>query len=155
MSNYPISGVISFSSDSPEPPVGAVDTTETPPNEPPLENAQSLFNERIKLLDESTGYKLREGQVLALQELYNGKDVILVAMTGFGKTLIMMGFNLLFNAEDRSITVIISPLKAIEQGQARESRNTYKQAIRPFVLNGESNTFQNCHDIAQDMYTYV
>ncbi|KAF2188827.1 hypothetical protein K469DRAFT_71901 [Zopfia rhizophila CBS 207.26] len=151
MSNYPIGGVMPFSSDGLEPPVDAVDTAETPPNEPPLENAQSSFNERIKLLGERTGYKLREGQVLALRELYNGKDVILVAMTGFGKTLIMMGFNSLFNAEDRSITVI----KAIEQGQARESRNTYKQAIRPFVLNGDSNTLQNRHDIARGMYTHV
>ncbi|KAF2186124.1 hypothetical protein K469DRAFT_687515 [Zopfia rhizophila CBS 207.26] len=111
MSNYPIGGVILFSSSSSEPPADTVNTAETPSNEPPLENAQSSFNERIKLLGECTGYKLQEGQVLALQELYNRKDVILVAMTGFGKTLIIMGFNLLFNAEDRFITVIIRPLK--------------------------------------------
>ena len=114
MSNYPIGGVIPFSSDGPEPPVDAGDTAETPPNEPPLENTQSLFNERIKLLGESTGYKLREGQVLALRELYNKKDIILVTTMGFGKTLIIIKFNSLFNIEDRSIIVIISPLKMIE-----------------------------------------
>src|SRR4029077_6466662 len=56
---------------------------------------QSPFDRRIRELAALTRLTLRPGQVQALQSLAEGKDVVLVAKTGYGKTLIFTGYNLL------------------------------------------------------------
>ena len=46
---------------------------------------QSSFNYRVRELEALTRLTLRPGQVQALQSLAEGKDVVLVAKTGYGK----------------------------------------------------------------------
>ena len=76
---------------------------------------QTSFNDRIRELEALTGLALRPGQVAALQSLAEGKDVVLVAKTGYGKTLIFTGYNFLMPPTIGAITFIISLLVAIEQ----------------------------------------
>lgn len=83
---------------------------------------------------------LRPGQAQALQSLAEGKDVVLVAKlvakTGYGKTLIFTGYNFLMPPAIRPITLIISPLVAIEQDQAEELKNRFGAYSSPVVLDG-------------------
>src|SRR4029077_7215458 len=89
---------------------------ETASNDAEYLDNRSL-NEGLQLLCERTGVQLRDGQKWALSGLYRGTDILLVAKTGFGKTLIFTGFHLLLPPSKRAITLIISPLMAIEQDQ--------------------------------------
>ena len=86
---------------------------------------QSSFDDRIRELEALTRLTLRPGQVQALQSLAERKDVVLVAKTGYGKTLIFTGYNFLIPLTIGAITLIISPLVAIEQDQAEELKNRF------------------------------
>ena len=66
----------------------------------------------------------------------------------------MTGFDRLFE-EEGGISLIISPLKAIEDSQARECRKIWGNGVRPFVLNGDSNSIESRRDIASGKYTHV
>lgn len=104
----------------------------------------------------TTGLELREGQLLALQVLYNGRNVLLVAKTGYGKTLVMRGYHALLQPGERSVTLVISPLNAIENGQAQEPTERFDVAMfKSFVLNGESKTPTNRSAIARGEYRHV
>ena len=72
-------------------------------------------------MHDKTRVQLCDGQKLALSRLHGGIDILLVAKTGFGKTLIFIGFHLLLSASKRAITLIISPLIAIEQDMGIKS----------------------------------
>jgi len=97
---------------------------------------QSSFDDRIRELEALTRLTLRPGQVQALQSLAEGKDVVLVAKTGYGKTLIFTGYNFLMPPAIRPITLITSPLVAIEQDQAEELKNRFDAYSSPVVLDG-------------------
>ena len=73
-------------------------------------------------------------------EIARGIDTLLVAKTGFGKTLIFTGFHLLLPASKRAITLIISPLMAIEQDQALDLNRLFGGACLPLVGDGKNNT---------------
>ena len=64
---------------------------------------QSSFDNRIRELETLTKLTLRPGQVQALQSLAEGKDVVLVAKTGYEKTLIFTGYNLLIRVGGASV----------------------------------------------------
>src|SRR5712664_3622005 len=67
-------------------------TTKTPQNNE-LQNRNELqWEAGLNFIYEKTGYELRARQKEALETLYNSDDVVLVAMTGYGKTLIYTGF---------------------------------------------------------------
>lgn len=142
-----------FSSDPIEPEHEIVEDLTTPSNTTQIPFPEISFDGRLEFITNSLEYSLRDGQVRALQGLYEGRDILLVARTGYGKTLIMTGFDRLFEAG--GIILILSPLKAIEDCQARESRIVWGNGIRPFVLNGESNSLQSRRDIALGMYTHI
>ena len=89
-----------------------------------------LLDERLQLLHDKTRVQLCDGQKLALSRLHGGIDILLVAKTGFGKTLIFIGFHLL-PASKRAITPIISPLIAIEQDQALDLNGLFGDACLP------------------------
>ena len=90
-----------------------------------------LLDERLQLLHDKTRVQLRDGQKLALSRLHGGIDILLVAKTGFGKTLIFIGFHLLLPASKRAIMLIISPLMAIEQDQALDLNGLFGGACLP------------------------
>jgi superfamily II DNA or RNA helicase len=62
-------------------------TDNTAPNDPEYLDDLPL-DEGLQLLYENTGIQLRDGQKWALSGLHRGSDILLVAKTGFGKTLI-------------------------------------------------------------------
>ena len=75
---------------------GPPDSNETLQNHE-LENSNELqWEAGLDFICEATGYELRAGQKEALEKLYRGDDVVLVAMTGYGKTLIYTGFHTFF-----------------------------------------------------------
>lgn len=88
---------------------------QTPRIEPPLSNSDWSLDDGITSLEALTGYELKPQQREALVDLYNGNDVVLVATTGFGKTLVITGFHNLISPSRQPITLIISPLRAIDQ----------------------------------------
>lgn len=94
--------------------------------------------------------------MLALQELYNSRDVLLVAKTEYGKTLVMTGYQALLQPGQGAVTLIISPLKAIENSQALKLVEQFGTTMfKPFVLNGDSNSTANRSAIVRGKYTHV
>jgi superfamily II DNA helicase RecQ len=142
-------------SDPIEPELGPPDSTETPQNHESQNRNELQWEAGLNFIGESTGYELRAGQKEALEKLYRGDDVVLVAMTGYGKTLIYTGFHAFFPASARAITLIISPLLAIEQDQAEELVKRFGNSYKPFAVNGRTNTSMNRHAIARGEYTHV
>lgn len=120
----------------------------------PLSNSQLPFDQAITSLEAKIGFNLKPGQLEALEKLYNHEDVLLVAKTGFGKTTIFTGFHEMFDKKARAITLIISPLKAIQNSQAEDTAQLGRE-YQGFVLNGETNTVKNRHDIARGGYTHI
>ena len=78
---------IRFSSPLLEVPQHHAEITATGRNYDSYHFNQSSFDNRIRELETLTKLTLRPGQVQALQSLAEGKDVVLVAKTGYGKTL--------------------------------------------------------------------
>ncbi|KAH7394657.1 hypothetical protein BKA66DRAFT_546829 [Pyrenochaeta sp. MPI-SDFR-AT-0127] len=75
----------------------------------PITNPDWSFDDGITSLEVLRGHELRPQQREALVDLYNGNDVVLVATTGFGKTLVITGFHNLIPPSQQPITLIISP----------------------------------------------
>jgi superfamily II DNA helicase RecQ len=146
---------IRFSSPSLEVPQHHAEITATGRNYDSYHFNQSSFDNHIRELETLTKLTLRPGQVQALQSLAEGKDVVLVAKTGYGKTLIFTGYNFLIPASIRPITLIISPLVAIEQDQAEELKNRFGADSAPVVLDGQNNTAALRAEIARGNYTHV
>jgi len=92
----------------------------------------------LKFICEKTGYELRDGRKEALEKLYRGDDVVLVAMTRDGKTLIYTGFHAFFPISARAITLVISPLLAIEQDQAEEIWVSAEIVLGDLLVEGRS-----------------
>jgi hypothetical protein len=71
------------------------DAADNAPNEAEYFDDYPL-NEGLQLLHETIGFRLCDGQKWALSGLHGGIDILLVAKTGFGQTLlIFIGFHLL------------------------------------------------------------
>jgi len=129
-------------------------TDNTAPNDPEYLDDLPL-DEGLQLLYENTGIQLRDGQKWALSGLHRGSDILLVAKTGFGKTLIFTGFHLLLPPSKRSITLIISPLMAIEQDQALDLQRLFGNTCLPLVVDGKNNTPEVRHSITTGNYTHI
>jgi len=119
------------------------------PPRPPL-----LPDEAKTKVKAFTRFDPRPEQVETLIRLYEEKDHILVAPCGWGKMIIITGLACLV---PRGITMIISPLKAIQRDQAEALRcsSTPEFPFKPFVLDGDSNTPANRRDIACGKYTHI
>ena len=91
-------------------------------------------------------------QIEVLRRLDDGLDIVLIARCGWGKSLIFQAFSLL-PTQHNSITIIISPLKAVEEDQCSDTKAL--QGARPCVINGENNTFELRRAIAEGCYTHI
>ncbi|OXV05476.1 hypothetical protein Egran_06756 [Elaphomyces granulatus] len=94
----------------------------------------------------------REGQIKSLYYLCEDRhDVILLARTGFGKSLIFQLAPLL----RPGICLIISPLNALSSGQL-ESLDTFKEAgAKGLVIDGDSNNQETRRQAASGEFTHV
>jgi ATP-dependent helicase YprA (DUF1998 family) len=106
----------------------------------------------------SFGYpNLREQQLAALEMLVQGKtDVMLVAKTSFGKSLIFQLAPLLMpDPAQPGIVLVLMPLTLLQQNQAENvvKRGAHLGA-KCIVLDQESNTTRNRRLIAEGSYTH-
>jgi superfamily II DNA helicase RecQ len=95
-------------------------------------------------------YPPREGQRNALRHLiYQKKDLILIAKTSFGKSMILQAVSVLIG---KSITVVVLPLDQIGQEQAE-----YITRIggKPCFLNADTISAEVLKEIEGGKYTHV
>ena len=116
--------------------------------------ARADETEQNKAIDEAIQllypYAPREGQRNALRQLiYKRKDLILIAKTSFGKSMILQAVSILIR---KSITIVVLPLDQIGLEQAE-----YITRIggRPYFLNADTISEKVLVDIQNGKYTHV
>ena len=111
-----------------------------------------LQREAIKQrVEQLFGVQLKEGQLEAIHTLlHHRSDLILIAKTGYGKSIIFQSMPLLGDAP--KICLIVMPLKALQDEQCNKLGRINR--AKPFVLNGDSNTKQNRRAIGQGCFTH-
>ena len=100
---------------------------------------------------------LRPGQVSALDHLVKQKqDVILIAKTSFGKSLIFQYAPLLFKKNEQpGIALILMPLTLLQEEQAEKTRARLGAfGARCIVLNAVTDSANSRRAIAQGGYTH-
>ena len=97
------------------------------------------------------GVELKSQQYEALDTLLNRtQDVILIAKTGFGKSIIFQAMPFMFSP--MKIALIIMPLNALEEEQC--GKLEVLTGCHPFVLNGDSNSAVNLKRIREGKFTH-
>jgi hypothetical protein len=95
-------------------------------------------------------YPPRDGQRDALHYLiYHRKDLVLIATTSFGKSMILQAVSVLL---DKSMSIVILPLDQIGKEQAE-----YIERIggRPYFLNADTISNKLLKDVADAKYTHI
>jgi ATP-dependent helicase YprA (DUF1998 family) len=83
--------------------------------------------------------------------LYDKRDLILIAKTGFGKSIIFQALPLI-EEESKQASLIIMPLNLLQEEQAEKLKTI--PGAKPFILNGDTNTRKNRHEIGAGAYTH-
>jgi len=104
----------------------------------PSEEDLKAFNKQVSgLMPFGCGgerFTPRNGQIYALYNLcVNKKDTILIAKTGYGKSIIFQLASLLVGG----VVLIISPLKALSDDQKINLNGV--QGAKPLVIDGDNN----------------
>ena len=112
---------------------------------------QMVSNRISCVIEDKFGFKPKAEQIEALKALLEDRlDTILIARTGFGKSILFQAAPFMFQPT-KSI-LIIMPLEALEKEQC------LKMAIidgcRPFVLNGDSNNMYSRRQIREGCFTH-
>lgn len=95
-------------------------------------------------------YSPREGQLQALRQLvYLRKDLILIAKTSFGKSMLLQAVPLLLA---KTITLVVLPLNQIGVEQTNYIQNI---GGRPCFLNAETFSAELLEEIQAGMFTHV
>ena len=84
-------------------------------NETVDDQLTTTSDELTKRLEEIHGYAAKAGQLEAIQCFSEGHDVLLLAKTGYGKSMILYSQSAL---KTNTITLLIMPLNALEVDQA-------------------------------------
>jgi superfamily II DNA helicase RecQ len=109
----------------------------------------SKIGDRIKAV---FGFQAKEGQLSAIHQLvYNKGDLILIARTGFGKSIVFQAIPLL-DSKNRACCLVIMPLSLLEDDQKTKLDNI--KGARPFVLNGLTNSRISREAIGRGEYTH-
>jgi superfamily II DNA helicase RecQ len=103
-------------------------------------------------LQQVFGHTPRPEQLEAIRSLViDQKDLILIAKTGFGKSLVFNSVPFL----QGGVALIIMPLNAIEEGQtAALLKVTDRAKCSPIILNGDSNTSKLRDNIQRGCYSH-
>ena len=112
----------------------------------------SITREHIRdVIQNQFGLKAKELQVDAIWALvHNQKDLILIAKTGFGKSIVFQAAPLMYSPIRSAL--IIMPLNALEEEQCKKLRAI--TGCKPFVLNGDSNNRSNLELIREGYFTH-
>lgn len=117
------------------------------PKKPPKDQQLTAIDKAISML---YPYRPRSGQRLALHTLiYEKKDLILIAKTSFGKSMILQAVSVLLS---KSITLIILPLHQIGEEQTNYIRQIGGQ---PCFLNAKTVNMDILKQIQEGRYTHV
>ena len=93
----------------------------------------------------------REKQIEVLYRLMvEKKDTILLAKTGFGKSIVFQAPSML--GCDRGVAIVLLPLLALQFEQEQKLKSI---GGRPFVLNGDTNSKANREMIRHGQYTHI
>ena len=113
---------------------------------------QMLTRGKIEsVVDQFFGFHPKREQVDALHHLLCDRmDLILIAKTSFGKSILFQAASLMFSP-CKSV-LIIMPLIALEEEQCEKL--TFIKNCRPIVLNGDNNKSSTLTDIRQSCYTH-
>lgn len=110
---------------------------------------EQYIYERIRTI---FGLEAKELQVKAIRVvIYDGSDLILVAGTSFGKSLIFQAAPLIRESDDPFICLVILPLNAIAKEQYDK---LLKVGANPIILNGDTNDKNARKRIANDEATH-
>ena len=105
----------------------------------------ALIQRRV---NELFGFEPNDKQVKAIWKLlYDKSDLILIAKTGFGKSIIF-----LIREELKLASLIIMPLNLLQEEQAEKLKMI--AGAHPFVLNVDTNTWKNRREISEGVYTH-
>ena len=105
----------------------------------------------ITVIDRVFGYRPKDMQIDAIYALvYGQEDLILIARTGFGKSLVFQAVPLMYTPVKSAL--IIMPLNALEEEQCEKLK--LLTGCKPFVLNGDSNTRANLALIRAGTFTH-
>ena len=117
-----------------------------------VKNGAVVTREHIKnIIQTRFGFEAKEKQVDAIYTLtHDEKDLILVAKTGFGKSIIFQAAPLVF-ASIRT-ALIIMPIIALETEQCEKLK--YIAGCKPFMLNGDTNKPANLDKIRRGDFTH-
>ncbi|KAJ9119782.1 hypothetical protein QFC24_005493 [Naganishia onofrii] len=77
-----------------------------------------------KLCEDTYGYPPKDFQIAAARSLYEGKDTVVLAPTGSGKSLIIALSHLPASVNKHAMVVVISPLKALQKEQASKDKDS-------------------------------
>jgi superfamily II DNA helicase RecQ len=98
------------------------------------------------------GFEPKSKQVEAIRHLlYDKSDLILIAKTGFGKSIVFQVLPMI-QEEPKHAGLIIMPLNLLREEQAEKLKTI--AGASPFVLNGDTNTGENRYAIGKGVYTH-
>ena len=113
------------------------------------------YSERRQYIETIVRYRFgvsaKSAQIDAIEALaFDQKDVILIAKTGFGKSIVFQAVPFVFSTPRSAL--IIMPLIALEEEQCKKLRDI--PGCKPFVLCGDSNNRYNLQQIRQGSFTH-
>ena len=97
------------------------------------------------------GFSPRPEQAMAIRYLlFDRKDIILIAKTSFGKSLVFQAVSAI---RPGSISIIILPLNRVVQGQYEKLSRV--EGCRPCMLTGKTNSPEVYTEIREGCYTHI
>ena len=117
------------------------------PNTPTVGASIEIFDRTKNLF----GVNLKPKQEEAIRSLIvDNRDTVLVAGTGFGKSIVFQATPLLFPVA--RLALLLMPLRGLEDEQAAKLCRV--EGCLPFVLNGDNNTLDNLNKIRHHSFTH-
>ena len=111
-----------------------------------------IYLSKQRRVNELFDFEPKDKQVEAIRKLlYDKSDLILIAKTGFGKSIIFQALPLI-QEELKLASLIIVPLNLLQEEQAEKLKTI--AGAHPFVLNGDTNTRKNRREIGEGVYTH-
>lgn len=103
-------------------------------NETVGDQLTTASDELTKRLEEIHRYAAKAGQLEAIRCFSEGHDVLFLAKTGYGKSMILYSQSAL---KTDTITLLIMPLNASEVDQANAIKKINAE-VSPYILNAET-----------------
>ena len=97
-----------------------------------------ILDARLEIIHQMTP---KSGQLTAIDALFKEeKDVILIAKTGYGKSMVFHSISAL---QEGTITLMIMPLLALEEDQKLSIKKMHTSSS-PCIVNGETMSEEIC-----------